>query len=76
MTALPEYRDSLPTLNIPELEGIAIRIALRQTGGKVNEAAKILGIGRATLYRRLKKEDGDRWRDELKKIVNAAQAAE
>jgi DNA-binding NtrC family response regulator len=36
-----------------ELELRAIRKALRVTGGSVAKAAKLLGIGRATLYRRL-----------------------
>jgi DNA-binding NtrC family response regulator len=36
-----------------ELERRAIEHALRVTGGRVARAAKLLGIGRATLYRRL-----------------------
>jgi DNA-binding NtrC family response regulator len=36
-----------------ELERRAIEAALRTTGGSVGKAAKLLGIGRATLYRRL-----------------------
>jgi DNA-binding NtrC family response regulator len=36
-----------------ELERRAIEHALRTTGGSVGKAAKLLGIGRATLYRRV-----------------------
>lgn len=38
---------------LEELERRAIEHALRVTGGRVAKAAKLLGIGRATLYRRL-----------------------
>ena len=38
---------------IRELERHAIENALRVTGGRVEAAAKLLGMGRATLYRRL-----------------------
>jgi DNA-binding NtrC family response regulator len=38
---------------LAELERRAIENALRVTGGRVAKAAKLLGIGRATLYRRL-----------------------
>ncbi len=40
-------------LPLRELEQRAIRKALRVTRGSVGRAAKLLGIGRATLYRRL-----------------------
>ena len=40
-----------------ELEQRAIRKALRLTRGSVGRAAKLLGIGRATLYRRLAELD-------------------
>ncbi|HTJ81423.1 MAG TPA: sigma-54 dependent transcriptional regulator [Polyangiaceae bacterium] len=43
----------LPTLNLRELEGTAIKLALEQSGGHIANAAKLLGIGRATLYRRV-----------------------
>jgi DNA-binding NtrC family response regulator len=42
---------SVPQLR--ELEREAIRHALAATGGRVGQAAKMLGMGRATLYRRL-----------------------
>lgn len=44
---------SAPVLNLAELERLAITQALAQTGGDINAAAQLLGIGRATLYRRL-----------------------
>ncbi len=46
-----------PEVVVPlrELERRAIHSALSQTGGSVSEAARLLGIGRATLYRRLAK---------------------
>jgi DNA-binding NtrC family response regulator len=40
-------------LPLRELERRAIKAALRTTGGSVGKAARLLGIGRATLYRRL-----------------------
>jgi len=43
----------LPTLKLRELEAMAIKQALEQTGGHIANAAKLLGIGRATLYRRV-----------------------
>jgi DNA-binding NtrC family response regulator len=43
----------LPTLQLRELERMAIELALEQTKGRIASAAKLLGLGRATLYRRL-----------------------
>jgi DNA-binding NtrC family response regulator len=43
----------LPTLNLRELEGLAIKQALDRTSGHIANAARLLGLGRATLYRRL-----------------------
>jgi DNA-binding NtrC family response regulator len=40
-------------LPLRELERRAIQRALRATHGSVGKAAKLLGIGRATLYRRI-----------------------
>jgi len=40
-------------LPLRELERRAIQRALRVTQGSVGKAAKLLGIGRATLYRRI-----------------------
>ena len=39
---------------INELESIAIENAIHEFGGNLTEAAKALGIGRATLYRKVK----------------------
>jgi DNA-binding NtrC family response regulator len=47
---VPSSRRVVP---LRELERRAIEGALRITGGSVGKAAKLLGIGRATLYRRL-----------------------
>ena len=44
------------TLNIREHEITLIKKALRQARGNKAEAAKLLGINTATLYRKLKKE--------------------
>jgi transcriptional regulator of acetoin/glycerol metabolism len=44
-------------LPLRELEQRAIKKALRLTRGSVGRAAKLLGIGRATLYRRLAELD-------------------
>ena len=46
-----EADDGLPTT--PDSEAERIRAALEQTGGNRTEAAQLLGISRATLYRRL-----------------------
>ena len=43
----------LPTLNVRELEQLAIRGALEQAKGSIAKAAKLVGLGRATVYRRL-----------------------
>jgi len=42
-------------LNLEELEKEAINTALIKTGGNLSETAKILGIGRTTLYRKMEK---------------------
>jgi two-component system nitrogen regulation response regulator GlnG len=44
------------------IEGLALGEALGRSGGKREAAARLLGIGRNTLYRRLRarREDGDR----------------
>ncbi|HJL14406.1 MAG TPA: sigma-54 dependent transcriptional regulator [Sandaracinaceae bacterium LLY-WYZ-13_1] len=48
-----------PVLPLRELEQRAIRRALDETDGNVSEAARLLGIGRATVYRRLAEMDDD-----------------
>lgn len=44
---------------INELESVAIEKAIHEYGGNLTEAAKALGIGRATLYRKVKQYDID-----------------
>jgi len=43
-----------PVISIPESEKHAIQRALAATNGERNRAAEILGIGRTTLYRKMK----------------------
>jgi transcriptional regulator with PAS, ATPase and Fis domain len=43
----------IETLNLIQLEQVAIREALNRTQNRI-EAAKLLGIGKTTLYRKLK----------------------
>jgi DNA-binding NtrC family response regulator len=57
----PESERVVP---LRELERRAIEGALRSTHGSVGKAAKLLGIGRATLYRRLATLDPARQRPE------------
>lgn len=47
--------DLPPSLNIDEIEEWAICKAMRQTGGNVSHAAKILNMSRDTLHNKLKK---------------------
>ena len=48
--------DAAPTLRAAEL--LAIQAAVRNSGGNLSLAARQLGIGRSTLYRKLKAESG------------------
>ncbi len=52
---IPSVRapSALPTLVLRDLERLAIQEALAKTKGHIASAAKLLGIGRATLYRRV-----------------------
>lgn len=50
--AAPVEDNTVKTIN--ELESIAIEKAISEFGGNLTEAAKALGIGRATLYRKVK----------------------
>jgi len=51
----------LPTsLDMDEIETWAIRKALKQTGGNVSHAAKLLGMSRDTLHTKIKKKGIDR----------------
>lgn len=52
--------DLPPSLNVDELETWAIHKALRQTGGNVSHAAKLLGMSRDTLHTKIKKKSIDR----------------
>jgi DNA-binding NtrC family response regulator len=53
----PTVQDDEAVVPLRELERRAIKNALRATLGSVGKAAKLLGIGRATLYRRLAELD-------------------
>lgn len=48
----PQQHGGVKTIN--ELESIAIENAIQEFNGNLTEAAKALGIGRATLYRKVK----------------------
>lgn len=48
---------SVQTIN--QLESVAIQNAIMNFGGNLTEAAKALGIGRATLYRKVKQYNID-----------------
>jgi len=54
--SLPEVRlaPPSPVISLPETERKAISRALHATNGERAHAAKILGIGRTTLYRKMK----------------------
>jgi DNA-binding NtrC family response regulator len=41
------------SFNVRELEKAAVRRAMERTGGNVSAAARLLGIGRTKLYRKL-----------------------
>ena len=53
---LPTYRSvsPLPVISLPQSERHAIGCALAQTRGEKGRAARLLGIGRTTLYRKMK----------------------
>ncbi len=44
-------------MSIREAEAVAVVKALEHTGGNITQAAKILGIGRNTLYGKMKEYD-------------------
>lgn len=49
--------ESIPfehTLNVAELESRAIREAMRVTGNDAKKAAKLCGIGKTTMYRKVR----------------------
>jgi len=49
--------DELETLQLDYWERKLIREALKRTDGNVEQASKLLGLGRATLYRRIQEYD-------------------
>jgi Nif-specific regulatory protein len=49
--------EDLDTLRIEDWERKLVTEALQRSGGNVPEAAKLLGIGRATLYRKIEQYD-------------------
>ncbi|GLK67755.1 sigma-54-dependent transcriptional regulator [Hansschlegelia plantiphila] len=52
--ALPLFASDGQIRPLEQLEADAIRYAIRHLGGQMTEVARRLGIGRSTLYRRLK----------------------
>ena len=52
--------EEVETLRLDDWERKLITRALERTGGNVPEAAKLLGIGRATLYRKVEQYDIER----------------
>jgi two-component system response regulator RegA len=50
---LPAVPNGVPTID--QLEKHALLAALRQTRGKVRDAARLLGFGQATVYRKIKR---------------------
>jgi DNA-binding NtrC family response regulator len=52
----PELVASLP-LNLAEAEDLLIQRALKETGGNIAEAARLLGVHRTRIYRKLAQED-------------------
>jgi DNA-binding NtrC family response regulator len=53
-TAPRETEDSSPVLDLAAMERHAVEDALRRTGWDIAEAVRLLGIGRTTLYRKIK----------------------
>jgi DNA-binding NtrC family response regulator len=53
------FAEDAKVRTINELESLAIENAIQEYGGNLTEAAKALGIGRATLYRKVKQYNID-----------------
>jgi DNA-binding NtrC family response regulator len=51
---VPRRSSRLETLDLQELERRAIQQALEEAGGNLSQVVRLLGIGRTTLYRKLK----------------------
>ncbi|MBA4186854.1 MAG: hypothetical protein C0467_02430 [Planctomycetaceae bacterium] len=60
MPAPKAAADAPTSLDMDDIETWAIRKALRQTGGNVSHAAKLLGMSRDTLHTKIKKKNIDR----------------
>jgi DNA-binding NtrC family response regulator len=52
--APPRRSSRLETLDLQELERRAIQQAMEEAGGNLSQVVRLLGIGRTTLYRKLK----------------------
>ena len=54
---LDDKKVNLPpsTLNLDEMEKVAIEKAIAKNQGNISKAAKELGLGRTTIYRKLDK---------------------
>ncbi|MGH9337953.1 MAG: helix-turn-helix domain-containing protein, partial [Vicinamibacteria bacterium] len=50
----PRRSSRLETLDLVELERRAIQQALEEANGNLSQVVRLLGIGRTTLYRKLK----------------------
>ena len=46
---------SVDTYNLEEIEKRTIRQVIKKNGGNIKKTAKDLGLGRTTLYRKMKK---------------------
>ncbi len=55
--ALPDTPRELPHLARGKLTVEAVKAALKKTGGNKSKAARVLGVGRATLYRFLSQDE-------------------
>ena len=53
--ALPSPDDALP-LNLAKAEDALIQRALQETGGNIADAARLLGVHRTRIYRKLAQE--------------------
>ena len=53
-----EFMASLP-LNLAEAEDILIQRALQETGGNIADAARLLGVHRTRIYRKLAQEESE-----------------
>ena len=55
LNSIIENKTNNETLNLEQIEKKAINLALVKAAGNLSEAAKTLGIGRTTLYRKIEK---------------------